>query len=855
MSKNIKYILLLLCGFAALRLPAQNIVMGSSNNENLCTGKFFDSGGLSGAGYSENENLSHTLCSMGGGQSIKINFTAFNVDPKDTLYIFDGATNTAPLLGKFTNDDLLGLTIGGSNANATGCLTFHFTSDNSNNGFWEGLISCGNKCIFPTAIITGGTDIVRLCPGESIALNASSSTAGAGSIAKYEWFSKKDTVVGTNYNSNFPNPNGLQVELRVTNSAGCSNIKKEEVLVLVSTPPVFTGTSGDTKACTGKSACLTGKVSGIAYKEEIPKYSGGTLALPDRPDNGVACFNSTLNFTIFTPGQKLKSASDLQSICVDIEHSYLDDLTIKITCPNGQSTKLFNRGGAGKHLGIPVLDDNPPVTGTCGHYCWTDNSLLGQLQNAGSINQTVPYGNYKSTEPFTNLIGCPLNGAWVFEVCDMQKNDNGSVCTWDLTFNPNSIPKGISFTPTFNLPANDSTAWVSDASIFSTSANGDTICAAAPAAGIKNFTYKATNNFGCTYDTVLSVKSYPFPKTNLNDSIQVCTSLLQSPIDVSMSASAEGSYHFSWQPTKGLSVATSAHTKLLLDSAQTQYILKVYDDAAPNCITFDTTQIKKIPVPTAALLLDTNAGCVPLTIKMKDNTNPKPIHFQWFFGDGTDSASAVDSTTHRYTNFGTDTLKYIISTFDGCTDTATHIINAAPAPLVIFLVSPPDAYRDFPYFCFQNASVMGGSQYTWRFGNEGASSQESDCFMFSDSVKCHPVQLRATNNFGCSDSLTKAVCVKNSRQKIFAPNAFTPNDDHHNETFIVVSEGVFNDGYQLSIFDKWGNNIWESNTPNSAWNGNGNNFPAPSDVYVYKLKYKDEWGTDQQIIGSVTLIR
>ncbi|MFM7023420.1 MAG: gliding motility-associated C-terminal domain-containing protein [Flavobacteriales bacterium] len=845
MNRFFKYWIFSLWIFSTTLLHSQNFVI-TNGSDNTCSGKFFDSGGNSGSGYIANENKTYTLCTNGGGAAVKIAFSAFNLDSKDTLTVFDGNTNAAPILGKFTKDDLLGLTLSASNGNTSGCLTFHFASDNASNGFWEGSISCGAKCIFPVADINSSGNVVKLCPGDNATLDGSASTAGSGSITQYQWFTKKDTTSGPVYTSSFPSPSGLNVELRVTNSLGCSNINKEQVQIWVSTPPVFTGTTGDTKACAGQEACFTGNVAGTTFRETVPKYNGGDLALPDKPG---FCFSSKLNFKTFLPGQKLTSVNDLQSICVDMEHSYLDDLTIKITCPNGQSAKLFNRGGAGKYLGNPVINDDPAVKGTCGHYCWTAGSMLGELQNAMTVNKVVPYGNYKSVQPFTNLIGCPLNGEWSFEVCDMQVNDNGFVCTWDLTFNPAIAPPGISFTPTFNIADKDSTTWLADAAIVKTSANGDTICAAS-AAGNKSYTYRAINDFGCSYDTTLDVKIYGYPLSDLPDTLQVCASLTQSQLKVNVSPAAEGSYQYLWTPSTALSNPNIPNPLLTLANAANSYIFQVEDNAAPGCITYDTTIIKQITPPPADFTLDIDSGCAPLTIKLHDITNPKPSSFHWIFGDGNEIISTIDSTTHTYSSYGVRYIDYVMQTFDGCSDTISKKVNVLPQPLVLFLVSPPEAYLDDPYFCFQNATQQG-DQWHWTFGTEGSSANESDCFRFSDSVKCHKVSLSATNNFGCSDTLQKSVCVKNARPKIYAPNCFTPDNDKVNDSFIIVTDGISSDHYTLSIFNKWGNLIFESSTPNAPWDGDA----QPSGVYVYVLQYQDEWGNLLQKTGHVTLLR
>ena len=67
-------------------------------------------------------------------------------------------------------------------------------------------------------------------------------------------------------------------------------------------------------------------------------------------------------------------------------------------------------------------------------------------------------GTYESVQPFSNLNGCPLNGTWEIEVCDLWASDNGFIFDWSLQFDPDLYPEAVSFTPTFG-PECDSTWW------------------------------------------------------------------------------------------------------------------------------------------------------------------------------------------------------------------------------------------------------------------------------------------------------------------------------------------------------------------------------------------------------------
>lgn len=92
---------------------------------------------------------------------------------------------------------------------------------------------------------------------------------------------------------------------------------------------------------------------------------------------------------------------------------------------------------------------------------------------------------------------------------------------------------------------------------------------------------------------------------------------------------------------------------------------------------------------------------------------------------------------------------------------------------------------------------------------------------------------------------------------IYIPNAFTPNGDGLNDTFGGMGEGLTE--YNLQIFNRWGNLIFESNDMKNQWDGNYNNEPAPIGVYVYKINAKGPSadGRSKNLIseaGSVTLV-
>lgn len=92
---------------------------------------------------------------------------------------------------------------------------------------------------------------------------------------------------------------------------------------------------------------------------------------------------------------------------------------------------------------------------------------------------------------------------------------------------------------------------------------------------------------------------------------------------------------------------------------------------------------------------------------------------------------------------------------------------------------------------------------------------------------------------------------------MYVPNAFTPNGDGLNDTFGGTGEGITE--YNLQIFNRWGNLIFESNDMKTQWDGNYNNGIAPIGVYFYKINAKgpSSSGKSKKLIsetGNVTLV-
>lgn len=118
------------------------------------------------------------------------------------------------------------------------------------------------------------------------------------------------------------------------------------------------------------------------------------------------------------------------------------------------------------------------------------------------------------------------------------------------------------------------------------------------------------------------------------------------------------------------------------------------------------------------------------------------------------------------------------------------------------------------------------------------------------------IKVRAIVNFSCKPDTLNAVfnLSKCYACTIYIPNAFSPNNDGVNDSFNISSECeivLFN----LNIFNRWGEKIYQSNRDTDFWDGTYRNSICPDGVYLYYFEYKFKGLTTIYESGAITLIR
>ena len=182
-------------------------------------------------------------------------------------------------------------------------------------------------------------------------------------------------------------------------------------------------------------------------------------------------------------------------------------------------------------------------------------------------------------------------------------------------------------------------------------------------------------------------------------------------------------------------------------------------------------------------------------------------------------------------------------------DSATFTITVSPIPTASFSYNP-NPPQENTYTNFINQSI-DATKYTWNFGDGDTSAEVNPTHIFP-ATATYNVCLNAANDAGCSDDT--CIDVRSLiRPLVDVPNAFTPGRFGINGHISVVGFGISE--MHWSIYNRWGQKVFESNSIKSSWDGTFKGKIQPLDVYAYTLDVVFSDGTKYRKTGDITLLR
>jgi PKD repeat protein len=923
-STLILAIFLSLIGFNAL---SQTYNMGAAGARTVtgCALTIYDNGGTSNYGNSRNDTMT-ILSGSPTTPSVKITIVEGDISNDDTLFIYNSSTADpsrlvylGPLNAPFFNNSNM-IILGDWSTfatidNPTGAITLRFKSNGSTvaAGF-KITVSCQTPCQRIVAFVDSvassptphrltpddGHQYLDVCQNQPVHLVANAYFQD-NDFAYHQlmdscivnWQLGDTTMTlplgDTSVNHTYVSGRGYDVVLTIRDQHQCFNLNFAGVRIRTSVNPI-THITPLADMCTGTTRLISVGYSDSANVLVTPITSiqesslsfDSTMFVPDGPNcAGTSdCYNTFVTFNSFAPGDTVRYAADILSVCFTMEHSYLGDLQFRVVCPDGSSVITHSQPNGGSlYLGVPIDDTggcspNIANAGVGWNYCWSDYPAYSyhgttathylhqdQTTNCDSSNRANHTNFYHPMNNFSGLIGCPLNGTWSIEICDLFGIDDGWIYQWQLNLDPALLP-----TPwTYQIGINN-VLWNG---AFITQQSDTTALLLPGQPGTYDYTFSVIDDFGCAYDSVMQLKVIETPTPNLGNDTSICNNGEIVIIDPHYGIPGTT---YSW------SDFTNDPTLPILYNGTYSVIVTNTNGSTLQCKGYDTVVVNYFTQPTANFSALPTEGCSPLVVQFTDQSQPNTITYSyaWDFGDpnATINTSSAKDPMHMYNNYGNFDVSLTITTPDGCTSTATRpgLITVHPTPLAKFTPTPTTAsLSDNPNIVFTNQTenyILSETTWHWDFGDDLTSADMNTSHLYT-SPNDFTVQLIATNIYGCSDTVSHVVIIED---ELFIPNILTPDGNGQND-FLVIGNLNMNRENVLKIYDRWGKKVYEKKNYNTTalcqkldpagktwacdavenasqgWNGEG----CADGVYFYTFHYEGVIKTVDSS-GTITII-
>ncbi|MGB3947617.1 MAG: PKD domain-containing protein [Bacteroidia bacterium] len=430
----------------------------------------------------------------------------------------------------------------------------------------------------------------------------------------------------------------------------------------------------------------------------------------------------------------------------------------------------------------------------------------------------------------------------------------------DFQFSNNCVNDSILFTDASTVVNSSIAQWNWTFGDNTSSATLQNVSHAYTQAGQYNVAFVSTTNKGCIDTLSQTVTVYPRPLVLFNlDNIcagNIATftnfSEIQTPGVIS-----------SWQwnfadNSPGLTTMNATHS--YPQSGVYNVQLTAVSDF--GCADSALKTLVVNPNPSVAFSAIDTAGCFPLCVSFQDQSTilspANIVNWLWHFGDG--DSVLTSNAQHCFVNTSaTDIQAYTVSltaTSDsGCVTTLTknNYIQVYPKPQATFIADPLQTPVTNPVVSFVNQSV-GADFAVWNFGETTDSLYTLivPSYQYAD-TGTFLINLVVYNQYQCFDTAVQNVVIEPSFT-FYVPNAFSPNNDGVNDSFIGV--GNFVTEFAMSIFDRWGVLVYYTDDIKKPWDGTINNGKvlAKQDTYVYSIEIKDFKKRKYNYKGIVTLV-
>lgn len=756
----------------------------------------------------------------------------------------------------------------------TSTLNISLVTEAMANHVFQCVLTATDNCGNPSSLTSNQ---VPLNPGYAVAIttqpadveacfgtNATFSVVAMGTSRTYQW------QLSTDDGANFSNiPGATTAALTLNNVSIASNGNKYRVVI-----------SGSCSVETSNAATLT-----VADKAIINT----------QPENKIVCAGDAATFSAVVSGMSLsyqwQASIDGGTSFSNVNGATASTLELSntIAIMNGYQYRLIISGGCGPDVTtnvasltvntLPVVTAQPSAVTTC-----QGNNAAFYITATGT---GISFQWEESTDEGNTWTALQGQTKAMLNLSHVAYSLNGTQYRCSVS--------GLCTPP---VASNAATLTVSSLAVVTGQPQGATVCAG----GSAHFIVTA-NNTGLTYQWQLSTNkgiswsnisgaisstySVVNATANMNGSIYRAMAIGQcgtaaisegaeltvnaapaisvQPADRSVCAGTEVSFSVTasgtgvtyqwqrsidngqtWNSIGGATNETYRMAQTAIGDNETLYRVVLTGSCSASLTSADAklTVVK----PVAAFSYKSNCENTPVVFTNQSTAiGTGPVKYTWNYGDGT--SSVLTDVKHTYKAAGTYTVQ-LITTPVGCpllSDTAEKVVVIEKAVAGIRLPTVDAvANRNIQ---LQPRNMSAGYKWFTTDGTINTTAKTPDVQVQKEQQVFVNMQFES----GCVTTDTLLVRVF-KKDDVFVPSAFTPDGDGHNDYLKVIMVQARQLKY-FRVFNRWGNLIFETNSPAQGWDGTYKGERQRGETYLW---YCEAAGNDGKIIkksGNVTLIR
>jgi gliding motility-associated-like protein len=382
-----------------------------------------------------------------------------------------------------------------------------------------------------------------------------------------------------------------------------------------------------------------------------------------------------------------------------------------------------------------------------------------------------------------------------------------------------------------------------------------------------NYTYLNTGTFtatliafsdspACGDSTQLTVTIYPEFVSNMNYVNELCTQFVQFSSSTTLDGITPVNYSWNFGDPATLNDTSSFINPNYTYQDSGTYIVTLIS-YSPNLNGCSDTISVVVPV---FLDFTANSSFVNLTCSPDVNFTGSSsydginnVNYVWDFGVQpivTDTSS-LSNPNYTYLSPGTyNPIMIAYTDSPACGDTTLMTITIYPGFESSYSLIEKRCTQEVEFNASTSLDGLITTNYVWDFGDGQSSSEQNPSHTYLTGG-IYDIVLNVNTANGCQDKYEKTL-MKDNLSEIFIPNAFTPNGDRENDVLYV--RGTL-DEMTLSIYDRWGEKVFETIDQAIGWDGTYKGNLVEPGVFVYHLTTKCEDSETVFKKGNVTVIR